>query len=95
MSRKDCLLLLRRHILFSAMNVGFTSFFIVNCCDFMRFKASQGNEEIFTQKNQRVEPTWSDLGNLTPLMKSNLDHDSFQEHDFSFLKLSYQKLVYC
>ena len=75
----DCLFLFRRHIFFSAINVGFTSFLSEILTTYCALKLLKGMRKYLPRKSM---PTWSDLDNLTPLTRSNLGQDPFQRHDF-------------
>ena len=70
------------HILFCAMNVGLLRFYgkFQRLIVLQSFLGEWGNIE---RKNQRLEPTWIDLGNLTLLRRCNLGQGSFQRHNFS------------
>ena len=76
----DCLFLFGRHIFFSAINVGFTSFLSEILATYCALKLLKGMRKYLPRKSM---PTWSDLDNLTPLTRSNLGQDPFQRHDFS------------
>ena len=75
----DCLFLFGRHIFFSAINVGFTSFLSEILTTYCALKLLKGMRKYLPRKSM---PTWSDLDNLTPLTRSNLGQDPFQRHDF-------------
>ena len=75
----DCLFLFGRHILFCAINVGFTSFLSEILATNCALKLLKGIRKYLPRKSM---PTWSDLDNLTPLTRSSLGQDSFQMHDF-------------
>ena len=70
------------HILFCAMNVGLLRFYrkFQRLSVLQSFLGERGNID---RKNQRLELTWIDLGNLTLLRRCNLGQGSFQRHNFS------------
>ena len=75
----DRLFLFGRHIFFSTINVGFTSFLSEIWATYCSLKLLEGMRKYLPRKSM---PTWSDLDNLTPLTRSNLGQDPYQRHDF-------------